>query len=77
MNSKTHDLLRTLQWLIPALVTFFGVLDSVFQWGYIGVVETIASGLVTLIGRIAENSSKTYFSDKVIIDATNGRIEDC
>ena len=68
MSSKAHDILRTLQWLIPALVTFFGVLDKVFGWGLIGTVETIASALVTLIGTIAQHSSATYFKDKVVIN---------
>lgn len=67
MNDKFHDLLRLLQWLIPALVTFFGVLDGVFNWGVIGTVETIASAVVALIGTIAQHSSKSYFADKDIV----------
>ena len=67
MNSKLHDILRTLQWLIPALVTFFGVLDKVFGWGMFGTVEMIASGLVALIGVIAQHSSHEYFGTKTIV----------
>ena len=67
MNSKIHDVLRVLQWLIPALVSFFGVLDKVFGWGVAGTMETIASGLVTLIGVIAQHSSHEYFSTKTIV----------
>lgn len=68
MNSKLHDILRTLQWLIPALVTFFGVLDKAFGWGVFGTVEMIASGLVALIGVIAQHSSHTYFDTKTIVN---------
>lgn len=67
MSSKLHDILRTLQWLIPALVTFFGVLDKAFSWGVFGTVEMIASGFVALIGVIAQHSSHTYFDTKTIV----------
>lgn len=65
---KIHDILRTMQWLIPALVTFFGVLDKAFGWGVFGTVEMIASGLVALIGVIAQHSSHDYFSTKTIMN---------
>lgn len=68
MSSKLHDILRTLQWLIPALVAFFGVLDKAFGWGVFGTVEMIASGLVALIGVIAQHSSHDYFSTKTIVN---------
>lgn len=68
MTNKMHDLLRTLQWLIPALVTLYGVIDGVFNIGAIGTVETLASGLVAFIGVVAQHSSKTYFDTKSIID---------
>lgn len=67
MNSKIHDALRVLQWLIPALVTFFGVLDKALCWGVFGTVEMIASGLVALIGVIAQHSSHEYFGTKTIV----------
>lgn len=72
MSDKLHNLLRTLQWLIPALVTLYGVFDSVFHIGAIGAVETIASGLVAFIGVLAQHSSKTYFDTKTIIDKIVG-----
>lgn len=67
MTNKLHDLLRTLQWLIPALVTLYGTVDAVFGLGIIGTVETLASALVTFIGVVAQHSSATYFKDKTII----------
>lgn len=67
MSDKMHDLLRTLQWLIPAVITLFGVIDKVFGWGLIGMVETIGSAVVSFIGVIAQHSSAEYFSTKTII----------
>ena len=68
MSSKLHDLLRTLQWLIPALITLFGAVDKVFGWGLIGVVETIGSAVVAFIGIVAQHSSSQYFSTKTIVN---------
>lgn len=67
MTNKLHNLLRTLQWLIPAVVTLFGAFDKAFGWGLIGTVETLASAVVAFIGVIAQHSSATYFSTKSIV----------
>ncbi len=67
MTNKMHDLLRTLQWLIPAVVTLFGAFDTAFGWGVVGTVETLASAIVTFIGVLAQHSSSTYFSTKSIV----------
>ena len=67
MSNKLHDLLRTLQWLIPALITLFGAVDKVFGWNAIGIVETIGSAVVAFIGIVAQHSSNQYFSTKSIV----------
>ena len=67
ITNKLHDILRILQWLIPALVALYGTIDAVFGIGAIGVVETLASAVVTFIGVVAQHSSKEYFSTKTII----------
>ena len=67
MGEKLHKVLRILQWLIPTLITFYGVLDVTFAWGRAAAVETVAAGLVAMIGAIAEHSSATYFADKDIV----------
>ena len=67
MSNKLHDLLRNLQWFIPAVVTLFGAFDKAFGWGIISVVETLASAVVAFIGVIAQHSSATYFSTKTIV----------
>lgn len=68
MNSKTHNLLRTLQWLIPAIVTLYGVVDSVAGWNLIGPIEKVASAVVAFIGVLAQHSSKVYFDTRDIVD---------
>ena len=67
MSNKMHDILRTLQWLIPAVVTLFGAFDTAFGWGVVGTVETLASAVVTFIGIVAQHSSADYFSTKSIV----------
>lgn len=67
-SDKLHDTLRLLQWLIPELFAFYGVLDKVFGWGYVDVASTIVSALVGLIGNIAQHSSKTFFSTRKIVN---------
>ena len=67
MTNTLHDILRTLQWLIPAVVTLLGAFDKAFSWGIIGTVETLASAVVAFIGVIAQHSSATFFSTKTIV----------
>ena len=65
-NQIIHDVLRTLQWLLPALVTFYGVLDEVFGWGLMDPISRIVTALVALIGVIAQHGSKVYFEKHVV-----------
>ena len=67
ITDKLHDILRTLQWLIPAVVALYGTVDAVFNIGAIGIVETLASAVVTFIGVVAQHSSKEYFSTKTVV----------
>lgn len=67
MNEKLHNILRTLQWLIPEIVALYGVLDNVFGWGVFGIVETVAFAIVGFIGNVVQHSSKKYFSDHDIV----------
>lgn len=68
LSNKMHDILRTLQWLIPDLFAFYGVLDKVFGWGMVDTIEILVSALVGLLGSIAQHSSKTYFDTRDIVD---------
>lgn len=70
INEKMHKILRTLQWLIPDLLAFYGILDGVFGWGLMDTVETVVFAFVGLLGNIAQHSSNTYFETKEIVDKT-------
>lgn len=56
-----------LKWLvlvvIPALTSFFVVLDGVFSWGYGEIVAKISAALCTCIGAIVGVSSATYYKE--------------
>ena len=67
MSERLHNVLRFLQWFVPALATFYGVLDKAFGWGFMPIVGTIVSGLVTFIGVCLEPDSATFFEDKEIV----------
>lgn len=71
MSEKLHNILRFLQWFVPALATFYGVLDKAFGWGLMPIVATIVSGLVTFIGVCVEHDSASFFADKEIVDKEN------
>ena len=68
LSKKAHDILRTLQWLIPDLFAFYGILDKVFGWGMVDTIEIIVSAFVGLLGNIAQHSSDTYFDTRDIVD---------
>ena len=69
LSEKMHNILRTLQWLIPDLFAFYGVLDKVFGWGQVDTVGIIVSAFVGLLGSIAQHSSRTYFENHDIVEA--------
>ena len=62
ISDKAYD---TLKWLviicIPALTSFYVVLDKCFSWGFAEIVATISSALCTCIGAIVGISSVSYY----------------
>lgn len=67
MSKHLHDSLRFLQWFIPALTTFYGVIDKVFNIGVTDIVMTISAGAVAFIGVCLEHDSAEYFSTRSIV----------
>lgn len=67
MSKRLHDTLRFLQWFVPALTTFFAVVDKVFGWGLTAIVTSISAGFVAFIGVCVEHDSAAYFSTKSIV----------
>lgn len=68
MSDKVFKILRKLQWIIPDLYAFYGVLDAIFGWGYAKPIGTIVSALVGLLGNIIQHSSDKFFESHAIID---------
>ena len=69
MTQKLHDILRTLQWILPALGALYAALAEI--WGLPladKIVPTLAA-FVAFIGVCLEFDSKQYFAGKEIVDA--------
>ena len=64
ISNKLYD---PLKWLvvivIPALTTFYAVIDKLFGWGYAEIVTTISAALCTCIGAIIGISTAQYNKD--------------
>ncbi len=66
---KLSDRLYTvLKWLvmivIPAVTSFYVVLDKLFAWGYAEIVATISAALCTCIGSIVGISTAQYYKEQ-------------
>lgn len=62
ISDKAYDILKWLVVIvIPALTTFYTVLDNVFAWGYGEMVATLSAALCTCIGAIVGISSASYY----------------
>lgn len=61
LSSATYDVLKWLVLIvIPALTTFYAVLDNLFAWGYAEIVTTISAATCTCIGAIIGISTAQY-----------------
>ena len=61
---KVYDILKWLVVIvIPALTTFYAVIDKLFGWGYAEIVTTISAALCTCIGAIIGISTAQYNKD--------------
>lgn len=59
--NKAYDILKWLVLIvIPALTTFYAVLDNIFGWGYAETVTTISAAACTCIGAIIGISTAQY-----------------
>ena len=65
LSNRLYDILKWIVMVvIPALTTFYAVLDNVFGWGYAEIVTTISAALCTCIGAIVGISTAQYYKDK-------------
>ncbi len=61
LPDKVYDILKwTVLCVIPALTTFYCVVDKVFNWGYAEIVATISASLCTCVGTILGISTAEY-----------------
>ena len=66
MNDKTYEFLK---WLIliviPAITTFYCVLDGLFKWGYADVVGTVSAAFCAMVGTIIGISTANYYRNDI------------
>lgn len=61
LSNKLYDILKWLVLIvIPALTTFYCVIDRLFGWGYAEIVATVSAALCTCIGSIVGISTAEY-----------------
>ena len=61
LSGKMYDILKWLVLVVvPALTTFFVVLDKTFGWGYAEIVSTISAAACACIGAIIGISTAQY-----------------
>lgn len=67
LPDKLYDKLKWLVLVvIPALTTFYKVIDTVFKLGYADVVLTISAGFCMCLGAILGISTAEYRKDTMV-----------
>lgn len=65
LSNRAYDILKWLTIVvIPALTTFYVVLDNLFKWGYAEIVATISAALCACIGSIVGISTVQYYKEQ-------------
>lgn len=61
LSNRLYDVLKWVVLIvIPALTTFYAVLDNVFSWGYAEIVTTISAAFCACLGAIIGISTAQY-----------------
>lgn len=64
LNDKVYEMLKWLVMVVvPALTTFYVVLDKTFGWGYAETVTTISAAACACVGAIIGISTAQYRKD--------------
>ena len=64
LNDKLYEILKWLVMVVvPALTTFYVVLDKTFGWGYAETVTTISAAACACVGAIIGISTAQYRKD--------------
>jgi len=65
LSDKLYDILKWLVLVVvPALTTFYVVLDHTFNWGFAEVVATISAAACACVGAIIGISTAQYNKEK-------------
>lgn len=77
MSKKTYEILKWIQRIvIPALITFYGVLGATLHIPATETVLTIAGAFDVMLGSILGVDSKKYFEDKEIVTVVGSQAEE-
>ena len=67
LPNALYDVLKWIVMIvIPALTTFYVVLDNVFLWGYSEIVTTISAAFCACVGAILGISTAEYNKNKEV-----------
>lgn len=67
LPNALYDVLKWIVMIvIPALTTFYVVLDNVFHWGYAEIVTTISAAFCACLGAILGISTAEYNKNKEV-----------
>lgn len=65
LSDRAYDILKWIVMIvIPALTTFYVVLDKTFGWGYAEIVSTISAAFCACVGTILGISTAEYYKEK-------------
>lgn len=71
MNKKLFDALRILQIIIPALGALYAALAGAWILPYAEEIGVTCAALTAFIGVLLKIDSKSFFSDKEIVEVQN------
>lgn len=67
IKDSVYDILKWLVMIvIPALTTFYAVLDNIFKWGFAEIVTTISAAFCACLGAILGISTAEYNKNKEV-----------
>ena len=64
LSNKTYDILKFIDIrVLPALLTFYGIIGATLNIPYTQAVLTIGAGAIACLGQILGRSSNNYYKD--------------
>lgn len=73
MSNKTYDFLKLLVMrILPAILTFVGIVLATLHYEYTEIVLTIGTAFITMLGTILGISSNRYY---INVETSNGKGE--